>query len=137
MNISYVHGLIGGALIGAAAVILFWFNGRIMGVSGITSRLLTKPNQDYWWRAAFILGLVLGGFIYQMNSTVVVVINASGWVLILAGLLVGFGTVMGNGCTSGHGICGMARLSKRSIVATIVFMMVGILTVLIKRMAGV
>ncbi len=137
MNISYIHGLIGGVLIGAAVVVLYWFNGRMMGVSGITSRLLEKPNQDYWWRLAFIFGLVLGGIIYQMKFPVTVVIDASGWNLIVAGLLVGFGTVMGSGCTSGHGICGMARLSKRSIVATIVFMTMGILTVFFKKVLGV
>ena len=136
MNISYVHGLIGGMLIGAAAVILYWFNGRIMGVSGITSKLLVKPDKDFWWRFVFVLGLVLGGLIYQMRFPVTVVINASGLCLIIAGLLVGFGTVIGNGCTSGHGICGIARLSKRSIVATIVFMGTGILTVWVKRILG-
>jgi len=137
MNPSYTHGLIGGMLIGAAALILYWFNGRIMGVSGITSRLLAKPDKDLWWRLAFVLGLVLTGFIYQLKSPVFVVIDASGWTLIAAGLLVGFGTVIGNGCTSGHGICGMARVSKRSIVATLIFMATGILTVWIKRMWGI
>jgi len=137
MNLFYVHGLIGGMFIGAAAVILYWFNGRIMGISGITSRLLSKPDKDFWWRLAFVVGLILVGFIYQMIFPVTVVINASGWGLIAAGLLVGFGTVIGNGCTSGHGICGVARLSKRSIVATIVFMVTGVLTVLIKRILGV
>ena len=136
MNASYIHGLIGGMLIGLGAVILYWLNGRIMGVSGITSRLLGKPDKDFWWRLAFVLGLVLGGFIYQMRYPVTVVVNASGWCLIIAGLLVGFGTVIGNGCTSGHGVCGMARLSKRSIVATLVFMATGILTVYIKRILG-
>jgi hypothetical protein len=134
MNLSYVHGLIGGVFIGTAAVILFWFNGRIMGVSGITSKLLAKPDKDYWWRVAFVVGLVSGGFIYQMKFPVSVVINASLGDLIAAGLLVGFGTVIGNGCTSGHGICGIARLSKRSIVATIIFILVGVLTVWLKRM---
>ncbi len=137
MNISYVYGFIGGMLIGAAGVILYWFNGRIMGVSGITSRLLAKPDKDYWWRLAFIFGLVFGGFICKTKFPVTVVINASGFGLIVAGLLVGVGTVIGSGCTSGHGICGMARLSKRSIVATIVFMAAGILTVWIKRVFGV
>ena len=137
MNVSYSNGLIGGMIIGAAAVILFWFNGRIMGVSGITSKLLSKPDNDFWWRFAFVFGLVSGGFIYQMRFPVVVVINASGWGLIVAGLLVGFGTVIGSGCTSGHGICGLARLSKRSVVATIIFMGTGILTVWIKKMLGV
>ena len=108
-----------------------------MGVSGITSNLLSKPNKDFWWRFAFVFALVLGGLIYQMRFPVAVVINASGWRLIVAGLLVGFGTVIGSGCTSGHGICGMARLSKRSIIATIVFMVTGILTVWIKKILEV
>ena len=137
MNISYVHGFLGGLLIGVAAILLYWFNGRIMGVSGITSKLLQKPNQDSWWRLAFVFGLVLGGFIYQLKFPITVVIDASGWRLIVAGLLVGFGTVMGNGCTSGHGICGMARLSKRSIAATIVFMAVAMLTVWIRKFWGI
>jgi len=137
MNISYLHGLIGGMLIGAAAVIFYWCNGRIMGVSGITSRLLDKPDKDFAWRLVFVLGLMLGGFFYQMRYSVAIAINASGWILILAGLLVGFGTVIGSGCTSGHGICGMARLSKRSIVATMIFMATAILTVLLKKVIGV
>ena len=137
MNISYVHGLIGGMFIGSAAVILYWFNGRIMGVSGIVSRLLAKADKEYWWRLSFGFGLVSGGLIYQVKFPVEVVINASGWNLIAAGFLVGFGTVMGSGCTSGHGICGMARLSKRSIAATIIFMMTGILTVWIKKIWGI
>ncbi len=136
MNASYAHGLIGGMLIGLAAVLLYWFNGRIMGVSGIVSRLLSKPDQDFWWRLAFVIGLVSGGFIYQLKYPVTIVIDASGLSLIIAGLLVGAGTVIGNGCTSGHGICGIARLSKRSIVATIVFMAAGILTVWIRNSWG-
>ena len=136
MNASYANGLIGGMLIGLAAVLMYWFNGRIMGVSGIVSRLLTKPDQDYWWRLAFVIGLVFGGFIYQTKYPVTIVIDASGLSLIIAGLLVGAGTVIGNGCTSGHGICGIARLSKRSIVATIVFMAAGILTVWIRKSWG-
>jgi uncharacterized membrane protein YedE/YeeE len=137
MDLSYVHGLIGGIFIGLAAVILYWFNGRIMGVSGITSRLLAKIDRDFGWRSAFVLGLVSGGIIYQLKFPVAVVINASGWGLAAAGLLVGFGTVMGSGCTSGHGVCGIARLSKRSITAAIVFMAAGMLTVFIKRVWGV
>ncbi len=136
MNIEYLHGFLGGMLIGGAAVLLFWFNGRIMGVSGITSKLLAKPDKDFLWYLAFVLGLVLGGFFYQLKFPVIAVIKADVWTLIISGLLVGFGTVLGNGCTSGHGICGMARLSKRSIVATLVFMTAGILTVAIKNMLG-
>jgi uncharacterized membrane protein YedE/YeeE len=137
MQLSYIHGFEGGLLIGSAAVLLFLFNGRIMGVSGIASKVLTKPTRDSWWRLSFIFGLVLGGWIYRQIFQVVVAIDASWAVLIGAGLLVGFGTVMGSGCTSGHGICGIARFSKRSIIATIVFMAAGILTVWLKRMLGV
>jgi uncharacterized membrane protein YedE/YeeE len=135
MTESYVHGLIGGALIGAAAVLLYLFNGRIMGVSGILSRFLVQPSKELW-RLAFILGLILGGMIFSRIFNPKVMIVASNPVLILSGLLVGIGTVMANGCTSGHGICGIARLSKRSIVATLVFMAAGILMVLFKRIGG-
>ncbi len=136
MNETYTLAFLGGMLIGLAAVFLFFFNGAIMGVSGIMSRLLTKPSKDSWWRLAFIAGLVLGGFLYQMKNPLQVNIDASLGVLVVAGLLVGFGTVMGNGCTSGHGICGIARLSKRSIAATIVFMLAGIITVWLKSKVG-
>ncbi len=136
MDISYIHGLLGGMLVGAAAVLLFWFNGRIMGVSGIASGLLAKPTKDFWWRFAFIMGLILGGWIFRLKYPVEVFIDASRLLLIVGGLLVGFGTVMGSGCTSGHGICGIARLSKRSIAATIIFMATGILTVWLKKVGG-
>ncbi len=136
MNNVYLCGFLGGMLIGAAAVVLFWFNGRIMGVSGISSKLLGKPDKDFLWRLAFVLGLVVGGFLYQLKFPVVAVVKANVGTLIIAGLLVGFGTVLGNGCTSGHGICGMARFSKRSIAATLSFMAAGILTVVIKNMLG-
>ncbi len=136
MNESFINGFLGGMLIGLGAVILFCFNGAIMGVSGITSQLLNKFSKDSGWRLAFILGLVLGGFLYQLRYPVVVTIDASLGVLIAAGLLVGFGTVTGSGCTSGHGICGIARLSKRSITATVVFMLMGIITVWIKSRVG-
>lgn len=133
---NYIDGLIGGMLIGLAAVILFWYNGRVMGVSGIASRLFEKKNLDTWWRLMFVLGLIAGGIIYRLNVPVTITIDGSIGLIIVAGLLVGFGTVIGNGCTSGHGICGNARLSKRSMVATLVFMAAGMMTVLIKRMLG-
>ena len=124
-------------LIGLAAVLLYWFNGRIMGVSGITVKLLSKPDKEYRWRVAFVLGLILGGFILQKVIFVPIVINASLKVIVIAGFLVGFGVVIGSGCTSGHAICGIARLSKRSIVATIIFMVTGVLTVLLKKLMSV
>lgn len=134
MNVSYWQGLLGGILIGLAAVMLYWLNGRIMGVSGIMSRLLQKPSMDSWWRLSFIIGLVLGGILYPWPVTVE--LKASYVLVIAAGFLVGLGTVLGNGCTSGHGICGIARFSKRSMVATAIFMGTGIITVLLKRMWG-
>lgn len=137
MDISYINGFWGGMLIGLAAVLLFGINGRIMGVSGIVSRLLDKPDKDFGWRLAFVAGLVFGGIFCQWKFFIEVAVEASFWALIAAGLLVGFGTVLGNGCTSGHGVCGIARLSKRSIAATFVFIAAGILTVWIKNILGV
>lgn len=129
MDGTYMNGFLGGMLIGAAALILFYANGRIMGVSGICSRILARPNADTLWRAAFIAGLIAGGFVVDHFYPVKIRIDASMLQLISAGLLVGFGTVLGSGCTSGHGVCGLARLSPRSICATAVFMAAGMLTV--------
>jgi len=137
MNESYINGLIGGALIGLAAVVLFGMNGRIMGVSGITSRLLTERGKDTFWRLAFVAGLILGGWVLGNFMHLEITLDANWLMLIVAGLLVGFGTVKANGCTSGHGICGMARLSKRSIVATLCFIAAGIITVYIRKIMGV
>ena len=136
MNEDYWLGLWGGAFIGAAAVILWWFNGRILGVSGILSRLLQRPSPDFAWQAAFVSGLVLGGFILAKFVRGSIEVEASPLRLLIAGLLVGFGTVMGSGCTSGHGVCGIARFSKRSILATLIFMVTGMLTVWLARLLG-
>jgi uncharacterized membrane protein YedE/YeeE len=131
-----IASLLGGALIGLAAVLLMWATGRIAGVSGIAARLF-PPYEDgeFPGRLAFVAGLVLapvlvrlttGGFPEQT-------IAAGTPVLIIGGLLTGFGAVWGGGCTSGHGVCGLSRLSMRSLVATIVFMATGIATVFIIR----
>lgn len=136
MTASYAYGFLGGLCIGMAAVLLFVFNGRIMGVSGIVSGALARPSKDSWWRFAFITGLVLGGWVYQWKYPVEVFINASLGELVVAGILVGFGTVIGGGCTSGHGICGIARLSRRSMAATAIFIAAGVLTVLLKKIGG-
>jgi hypothetical protein len=134
-NFTPVSALTGGLLIGAAAALLLWLNGRIAGVSGIAWHLIARPREDADWRLAFLVGLVLGAVLYRglIGDGLAVVIEASWPVLILGGLLVGFGTQLGGGCTSGHGVCGIARLAPRSIVATITFMASAIVTVFVVR----
>ena len=125
-----VSALIGGALIGLAAVLLMRLNGRIAGISGITNGALKAAMPDRLWRVLFVAGLVVGGFVFQAVSDQPLLTREDfpmHW-LAIAGLLVGIGTRIGSGCTSGHGVCGIARLSTRSIVATAVFMAVGVAT---------
>ncbi|WP_057831878.1 YeeE/YedE family protein [Colwellia sp. TT2012] len=126
--------LFGGALIGVSALLLLIFNGRIAGISGILYSAIQPADNDRLWRWLFLLGLMLGVF-FAMNPTTPLPsdIEASWPLLIIAGLLVGFGSKIGNGCTSGHAICGLGRLSPRSIVATIIFMITAALTVFITR----
>lgn len=125
-----ISALLGGALIGAGAVLLLLLNGRIAGISGIASQLLQKPNSDWWWRLAFVAGLLIAPLLLTSTAIELVPLpERSNLLIIIAGLLVGFGTKIGSGCTSGHGICGMARLSKRSIIATLVFMGAAIVVV--------
>jgi uncharacterized membrane protein YedE/YeeE len=130
-NFTPVSAAIGGALIGLSSVLLMLLSGRIAGISGIFGGLLNVGGEDRGWRVAFIAGLVLaplisGGIGYAMATPQ---LPASWTVIIAAGLLVGFGTRLGGGCTSGHGICGVARLSSRSIAATVIFMLTAIATV--------
>jgi uncharacterized membrane protein YedE/YeeE len=134
-NFTPVSALIGGLMIGSAASLLLWLNGRIAGVSGIAWNLIARPREDSGWRLAFLIGLVLGALVYRLASsdTLVLSIEASWPVLILGGVLVGFGTQLGGGCTSGHGVCGIARLSPRSVFATLVFLASGIATVFVVR----
>ena len=134
-NFTPVSGLVGGLLIGLAAALLLLLNGRISGISGIVGGLLAPKSADIGWRVVFVAGLVLGAFIYMpaTGDAIPISMQASLPVIVVAGLLVGFGTRLGSGCTSGHGICGIARLSRRSIVATLVFMGVAILTVFLTR----
>jgi uncharacterized membrane protein YedE/YeeE len=121
--------LIGGAIIGISVTILILFKGRIAGISGILGALMqfkNTPKDHYLWRILFLIGLLISAFIYSLFFTLPnMVIDASFIMLIFAGLLVGFGTRMGSGCTSGHGICGLGRLSPRSLVATLSFMSAG------------
>ena len=130
-NFTPVGGLIGGSLIGLSTVLLILFNGRIAGISGIVGGLLATKGPEIGWRAVFVVGLLIGAFVYMLATGVALPVNiqASLPVTVIAGLLVGFGARLGSGCTSGHGICGIARFSKRSIVATLVFFITAIMTV--------
>lgn len=122
--------LAGGALIGAGATLLYWLNGRIAGISGICGGLLAWARGDTAWRAWFVVGLVLGTGLYAASGALAFE-PRDDWPmapLIVAGLLVGFGTRLGNGCTSGHGVCGLARGSRRSLAATVTFMVTAVLT---------
>ena len=129
----------GGALIGLSAVLLMALKGRIAGVSGIASRLLPPyEDREFAGRLAFVVGLVaVPALVWLANGRLPEqTIEAGMPVLVVAGLLVGFGSVWGNGCTSGHGVCGLSRLSVRSLVATVTFMATGILTVFVVRHWG-
>ena len=130
-----VSAAIGGALIGASAALLWLALGRIAGISGIVGNLLTPSTDDNAWRIAFIAGLAAAPILYAGSGGFVpaIVVAEPAPVVIFAGLLVGFGARLGGGCTSGHGVCGMARLSARSIVATLVFIALGFATVFLTR----
>lgn len=124
----------GGALIGLAAALFILFNGRIAGISGILGGLLSWPKGDVAWRIAFLTGLVTAPVLFGMLAPLPGVrIDAGMPTLIVAGLLVGLGTRYGAGCTSGHGVCGLSRLSPRSLVATAAFMVAGFVTVFAVR----
>lgn len=129
-EIDALYGLIGGIFIGLACAMLILFNGRVAGISSILGGLLNGEKNEMPWRLSFIAGLLLAVVLYQQVIPLPTSIpDASLSVAIISGLLVGLGTRMGGGCTSGHGVCGLARLSKRSFVATLVFILSGMLTV--------
>ncbi|WP_159013760.1 YeeE/YedE family protein [Acidisoma sp. S159] len=131
----YWMSLVGGMLIGTSASILLLSAGRIAGVSGIAARMLTKPDSETGWRLAFLIGLIVGpvAFTRITGHVPALRIAASLPVLVLAGLLVGFGTRLGSGCTSGHGVVGLARLSPRSMSAVATFLAIAMLTVFLVR----
>lgn len=136
-NFTPISALLGGALIGLAVTLLLLLNGRIAGVSGIAGALLNSAPGEVAWRVLFLLGLMIGAGAYGLISPVTIRIDASLPVLVLGGLLVGFGTQLGRGCTSGHGVCGIARLSPRSIAATLVFMIsAGVTVYLVRHVVG-
>lgn len=139
MQAEWIHALIGGAIIGLAASVLLYLNGQVAGISGILGTLMSPKKNETGWRITFLLGLIAGGFLLNFlapssfpNSP-----ELSTPRLIIAGVLVGFGTQLGSGCTSGHGVCGISRLSIRSIVATLLFITAGVITILVLRNYGV
>ena len=135
---SLVMGLLGGMLIGISGLLLLFFNGRILGVSGILSGVFRDHTPGRIWRYSFLVGMMAGGCSLLFISPAVFsnTVVRSWRSLALAGLLVGFGTSMANGCTSGHGVCGISRLSKRSILATLIFIGFGALTVFVMSPTG-
>jgi uncharacterized protein len=128
---NIIGGLLGGALIGSAAALLLAVHGRIAGISGILGGLITsRERSERSWRLAFLVGLITGPALYRLfYGALPLQLETDVPTLLAAGLLVGFGTRLGSGCTSGHGVCGLARLSPRSLMATITFMSLGTATV--------
>lgn len=136
-NFTPWSALAGGALIGLSAVVLLLFRGRIAGISGILSGVLSPQRGDMSWRWLFLIGILLGAVLLQpLGFEIPTMPQAPLGLYIAAGLLVGIGTKLGNGCTSGHGICGIGRFSVRSMVATLVFMAVAIAVVFLREQAG-
>jgi hypothetical protein len=135
MQFTPFSAAIGGGLIGLSTVLLMVSSGRIAGISGIVNGLITTRGQDLYWRIAFVGGLVIAPVLGALIGAPLQIPELPGnWtVIIVAGLLVGFGTRLAGGCTSGHGICGMARLSRRSMTATAIFMATAIVTVALSR----
>ena len=130
-----VSGLVGGLLIGLSVTLMLLLNGRIAGMSGIVGGLLAPKGGNTGWRVAFVVGLLIGAMAYilAVGGPAPVDVLASPPAILVGGLLVGFGTRLGSGCTSGHGLCGMARISRRSMVASAVFFGVAMLTVFLTR----
>ena len=135
MTPTWMIALSGGVLIGLAATLLLWLNGRVAGVSGILNGVIFPKKGDVAWRAAFLIGLIVAGGLY-MSTVPGAPLPRTDFArsgLIIAGLLVGFGTRMANGCTSGHGVCGLGRLSLRSLAAVLTFMTTAIATTFLAR----
>ena len=134
-NFTPLPALIGGAFIGLSALIMLAGNGRIAGISGILGGALSSRGEERRWRVLFLAGLLLATLGYQFFAAepIVIDVQTTPALTVVAGLLVGFGTRLGSGCTSGHGICGIARFSKRSFAATTTFMLFGFVTVYVMR----
>jgi uncharacterized membrane protein YedE/YeeE len=133
-NFTPYSAFFGGSLIGLSAALLLYFNGRVAGISGMIAGAFDIKNSENHWRLYFLGGLILAAVIFNVFVPhAPATYSRSTLLLIISGVLVGYGTRLGNGCTSGHAVCGMARLSIRSITATVTFMAVAILTVFITR----
>jgi len=127
-----IQSLIGGLIIGIAVSLLLLFNGKVLGVSGILGELFNNPLSKNYWRLFFVLGLLISPLIYSIFHPIPIIEMTSNKLLIIVGgLLVGFGSRLGSGCTSGHGVCGLARLSVRSFIATLTFIFFGFVTVFV------
>lgn len=135
---SYPLALLGGALIGLAVTLMLAFNGRVTGISGIINQTFSPPLKNSAWRISFLLGLLVGGgAVYLYNPSLFLNASVRNFLeLLIAGFLVGFGATLANGCTSGHGVCGISRLSLRSIAATTLFILAGIFSVALLRWMG-
>lgn len=135
MSFTPIPSVLGGMILGVAAALYVLLHGRILGISGIVSGLLHPSLSDSAWRVSLVLGLVFAPFLAALFFGIFPIVEIdSGWAgIIVAGLLVGFGAQYGSGCTSGHGVCGLSRLSPRSLVATLSFMSAGFLMVFILR----
>jgi uncharacterized protein len=135
---EYIPALAGGILIGLSATLLLLLNGRIAGISGILNGAMESVDGDRDWRRLFLLGLLVGagGWIHWSGADYYAADASSPWLMVVAGLLVGAGTRIGSGCTSGHGVCGLGRLSLRSLVATLTFMATAVATVYMVRHLG-
>ena len=139
VNFTPVESLLGGLIIGLAVAILYLLRGNCAGVSKIYYNVIFANNNGFLWRLLFIVGLIIGPIIlsfFSYNDLGFEMPNANPIIVILGGLLVGYGTQLGSGCTSGHGVCGIGRLSIRSIIGTCVFVTAGVVTVLITRTLG-
>ena len=130
---DFLIAFLGGLLLGIAVIGYLFVNGRITGISGMVAQVLSFKSLSQNPATWFIFGLIVTPFIYGLFVQPDIIMTSNQWLLIIAGLLVGFGTRLGSGCTSGHGICGMSRLSTRSIVATCTFMFAGFITVYVMR----
>lgn len=125
--------ILGGMLIGLAVSMMLLFNGKVTGISGILGGIINHKTSDKLWRITFLVGLLFGGALLRFfgnSSAFQITTQASNTDYVIAGLLVGFGTLLGNGCTSGHGVCGISRFSPRSILATVLFIFSGVLSVI-------